>query len=200
MTKEKLKVGITGGIGSGKTTVCRIFAVLGIPVYYADERAKMLMIEDKKIRAELTKIFGKKTYLPDGNLNRKHLASVVFEDKEKLRALESVVHPAVHRDGKSWHDAQQNVPYTLREAALLVENGSYKKLDKLIMVFAPEETRIQRVMQRDGADRAAVEARIKAQLSDAEKLKVSDFVIYNDGEKSLIRQVLKIHRTLRYDS
>ncbi len=196
MSKPTLKVGITGGIGSGKTTICRIFETLGIPVYFADERAKKLMTEDAKIRAGLTEIFGEKAYLPDSNLDRKHLASVVFKDKEKLRALEGVVHPAVHRDGEEWHRAQQNVPYTLREAALLVENGSYKKLDKLIVVFAPEETRIRRVMQRDGAERAAVEARIKAQLPDAEKMKVSDFVIYNDGEQSLIRQVLQVHRVL----
>ena len=190
------QVGITGGIGSGKTTVCRIFETLGIPVYYADDRAKMLMTEDDELREHITDIFGDAAYGSDGSLDRKHLASVVFSDKDKLKALEAVVHPAVHRDGQNWH-AAQDAPYTLKEAALLVENGSYKLLDKMIMVFAPEETRIERVMQRDGTERSAVEARMKAQLSDAEKMKVCDFVIYNEGKKSLIKQVLNIHRQLK---
>ena len=190
------KVGITGGIGSGKTTVCRIFATLGIPVYSADDRAKLLMTEDDELREEITYIFGEEAYLEDGSLNRKHLSSIVFADKSKLKELEAVVHPAVHCDGENWHNAQENVPYTLKEAALLIENGSYKKFDKMIMVYTPEETRIERVMARDNTPRAAVEARIKAQMSDDEKVKLCDYIIYNDGEKSLIRQVLEVHKNL----
>jgi len=190
------KVGITGGIGSGKTTVCRIFATLGIPVYSADDRAKMLMTEDEELREQIIYIFGEEAYLEDGSLNRKHLSSIVFQDKTKLKELEAVVHPAVHRDGENWHNAQGNVPYTLKEAALLIENGSYKKFDKMIMVYTPEEIRINRVMARDNSSREAVEARIKAQMSDEEKVKLCDYVIYNDGEKSIIRQVLDTHKNL----
>ena len=108
------KIGITGGIGSGKTTVCRIFATLGIPVYSADDRAKMLMTEDDELREQITYIFGEEAYLEDGSLNRKHLSSIVFADKSKLKELEAVVHPAVHRDGENWHNAQKDVPYTLK--------------------------------------------------------------------------------------
>lgn len=189
------KVGITGGIGSGKTTVCHIFATLGIPVYSADERAKILMTEDDELRAQITHIFGTEAYLADKTLNRKHLSSIVFGDKDKLKALEAVVHPAVHRDGENWHNAQENVPYTLKEAALLIENGSYKEFDEMIMVYTPEETRIERVMVRDKTTREAVEARIKAQMSDEEKVKLCDYVIYNDGKKA-IQQVLEVHEIL----
>lgn len=190
------KVGITGGIGSGKTTVCRVFETLGIPVYYADERAKSLMNTNEDLRKEIIAIFGKDAYLPDGSLNRKHIASIVFTDNSKLKALESVVHPAVAKDGNDWHYSQKDKPYTLKEAALLVENGSYKHFDKMILVTAPKSVRIERVMARDKTTAEAVEARMDAQLSDEEKRKVCDFVIENDGAQSIIKQVLKIHRTL----
>lgn len=190
------KVGITGGIGSGKTTVCRIFQILGIPVYSADDRAKELMTDDKELRRQITTIFGEKAYTADGSLDRKHLSSIVFSDKNKLKELEAVVHPAIHHDGENWHKSQKNVPYTLKEAALLIENGSYKAFDKMIMVYTPEEMRIERVMARDNTPREAVEARIKAQMSDEEKKELCDFVIYNDGKKGLIMQVLAVHKML----
>ena len=191
-----LKVGITGGIGSGKTTVCKIFETLGIPVYYADYRAKWLMNNNEKLISGVKKLFGEKSYTEDGNLNRKYIASIVFKDKSKLAKLNYLVHPAVGIDGLEWHNGQKNVPYTLKEAALFFENGSYKSLDKTITIFAPKEVRIERVMERDSVKREAVEARIDKQMPDEEKVKLADFVIYNDGEQSLIKQVLNIHKQL----
>lgn len=191
-----LKVGITGGIGSGKTTICQIFETLGIPVYYSDVRAKELMIKDKKLIEGIKSIFGTEAYLEDGSLNRQHIAQIAFNDKTKLQALNGVVHPAVHRNGNEWAAQQTNVPYTLKEAALIFEGGGNKFLDKVITVFAPKETRIQRVLQRDNTTREAVEARINKQMSDDEKVKLADYVIYNDGEQSLIEQVMKVHQDL----
>ena len=191
-----LKVGITGGIGSGKTTICRIFEILGIPVYYSDIRAKALMVENPKLIADIKKVFGDAAYLKDGSLNRQHIAQIAFNDKSKLAELNGIVHPAVFHDGNEWARMQKDVPYTLKEAALTFEGGGHKFLDKVITVFAPKEIRIQRVVERDKTSREAVEARINKQMPDEEKVKLADFVIYNDGEQSLIQQVLAIHKEL----
>lgn len=191
-----LKVGITGGIGSGKTTICRIFETLGIPVYYADERAKWLMLHDEALVDGVKQLFGEEAYTKEGLLNRPFIAQIVFNDQAKLNQLNQLVHPAVHRDGQVWHDAQKDVAYTLNEAALMVESGGYHKMDQLITVFAPKEIRINRVMARDQVERAAVEARISKQLPEEEKLKVAHHIIYNDGEHSLIQQVHQIHQVL----
>ncbi|AEE53544.1 dephospho-CoA kinase [Haliscomenobacter hydrossis] len=189
-------LGITGGIGSGKTTVCKIFETLGIPVYYADERAKYLMSHDRELIAGISTLFGPEAYLEPQVLNRAHIAQHAFNDQEKLAQLNALVHPAVARDGLEWQTAQHNVPYTLKEAALLFESGSYRALDQIIVVTAPIELRIQRVMARDAAKREAVEARISKQMPEEEKVNLADFVIYNDGVRALIPQVLAIHRGL----
>ena len=194
--KFMLKVGITGGIGSGKTTVCKIFEQLGIPVYYADERAKHLMVQDAEVIQQLKHLFGEQTYLADGQLNRAHLASIVFQDKKKLAQLNNIVHPAVYRDGDKWHSQQLGKPYTLKEAALLFEGEGHKYLDKIITVFAPKALRIDRVMQRDEVAREAVEARIANQLPDIDKLNKADYIIINNGQQPLLPQVLSIHRQL----
>jgi len=191
-----LKIGITGGIGSGKTTVCKVFEAIGIPIYYADDRAKYLMRKDKKLIASITELFGEEAYLKDGNLNRKYLAGIVFENKLMLKKLEALVHPAVHLDGEHWHKKQKKAPYTLREAALLFENGSYKKLDKTITVYAPKKMRISRVMKRDKVTRKAVVARMKNQMLDREKRELANYVIKNDCKHPLIMQVLKIHKKI----
>jgi len=191
-----MKIGITGGIGSGKSTVCKIFEVLGIPVYYADDRAKWLMHNQSELIAGIKTAFGEAAYHPDNTLNRPYLADLVFNDKEKLKVLNSLVHPAVFQDGVDWNEAHANAPYTLKEAAILFESGSYLTVDKIITVFTPKEVRIQRVLQRDDATREAIEARMDKQMSEEEKIERSDFVIYNDGEQSLIEQVLKVHREL----
>jgi dephospho-CoA kinase len=190
-------LGITGGIGSGKTTVCKIFETLGIPVYYADDRAKYLMSHDPKLITGIIELFGSEAFLEPQVLNRAHIAQVAFNDKEKLSQLNALVHPAVAQDGLNWQAAQQNVPYTLKEAALLFESGSYRSLDKIIVVAAPLELRIQRVMARDGAKREEVEARISKQMPEAEKVSLADFVVNNDGVHALIPQVMTIHTKIK---
>lgn len=191
-----LKVGITGGIGSGKTTVCKIFETLGIPVYYADQRAKWLMTHDEELIAQIKKLFGDEAYGPDGALNRAYIAGIVFQDKNKLSQLNALVHPAVARDSEQWQTRQRGAPYTLKEAAIMFESGSHRQLDRIITVTAPEELRIARVMQRDGTERSAVEDRIRRQMPESERIKRSDFVIYNDGSRSIVRQVVALHRRL----
>lgn len=190
-------LGITGGIGSGKTTVCKIFETLGIPVYYADERAKYLMSHDPTLIAGIIELFGSEAFLEPQVLNRAHIAQIAFNDKAKLNQLNALVHPAVAQDGLNWQAAQQNVPYTLKEAALLFESGSYRTLDKIIVVAAPLELRIQRVMERDGAKREEVEARISKQMPEAEKVRLADFVVNNDGVHALIPQVMAIHTKIK---
>jgi dephospho-CoA kinase len=191
-----LRIGITGGIGSGKTTVCRIFEQLGIQVYYADDRAKALMVESPEVRAAIIALLGEEAYFPDGSLNRPYISSIVFNTPEKLTGLNAIVHPAVFNDGEAWLKEHADAPYTLKEAALLFESGSHKALDKIIMVFAPKDLRIQRVMKRDKSPREAVEARISQQMPEEEKLRLSDYVIYNDGHHSLISQVWQLHQKL----
>ncbi len=194
--KLPLRVGVTGGIGSGKTTVCRIFESLGVPVYYADDRAKAIMTENKTVVKKITELFGSQAYLADGTLNRSFIAGIVFHDKKMLESLNAIVHPAVFEEGERWNEEQTGAPYTIKEAALLFESGGYKKLDKVITVFAPQELRIGRVMKRDGVSEEAVLARIKNQMADEEKIKLADFVIYNDGKHSLVQQIWQIHQQI----
>jgi dephospho-CoA kinase len=192
-----LTVGITGGIGSGKTTVCKIFETLQVPIYYADERAKWLLNNDEKIINSVKNLLGVEAYI-NGQLNRTYIADKVFNNKELLDSYNEIVHPAVAYDTLEWMQQYVYSKYVIKEAALLVETGLYLTLDKLIVVTAPTELRIQRVMQRDHTTRDAVEARINNQLSEEEKIKVADFVVINDGSTSLIDQVLKIHAILEY--
>ncbi|MBP6517092.1 MAG: dephospho-CoA kinase [Chitinophagales bacterium] len=193
-----IKVGITGGIGSGKTTVCEIFERLGVPVYYADKQAKYLMETDKKLREAIRQLFGDEAFDSENNLNRAFIAGIVFKDEEKLLALNALVHPAVKADYDSWNSIleRKEYPYSLKEAALLVESGSYKDLDKLIVVSAPLEDRIKRVMARDNVSEEQVKARIDAQLPDAEKVKLADYVIANNLIMELVPQVSKVHLDL----
>ncbi len=186
-----LKVGITGGIGSGKTTVCRIFEMLNIPVYYADDRAKWLMQHDPDLIKNMIDLFGASAYQPSGDLNRAYIGKLVFSNKELLAKLNKLVHPAVFLDGERWF-AEQTSRYAIKEAALFYETGSYKQMDKMIVVTADREERIRRVMLRDGLEREAVEARMDKQLPEEEKIKQADFVIYNDGREMLIPKILEI--------
>lgn len=190
-----LKIGITGGIGSGKTTVCKIFETLDIPIYYADDRAKALMVESDVIREQLKKEFGAAAYLENGALNRAHIANIAFSDPKKLAYLNAVVHPAVAEDAATWQAAQTS-PYTIKEAALLFESGSYRALDAIITVYAPKSIRIERVMQRDNTSRAAVLSRLNKQMPDMDKLNLADYIITNNGYQPLIPQVLAIHQQL----
>ncbi len=194
-----LRVGITGNMGSGKTTVCRIFETLGIPVYDADARAKWLVQHDINLKKEIVAGFGRDAYLPDGSYNRPFIARIVFSQPEKLAALNALVHPAVELDSAQWHQEQtgRGVPYTLREAALLIESGNHRQLDDLIVVTAPEALRIQRIMQRDGLSVKQIQARLAAQMPEAEKVLLADFVVVNDGQQLLLPQVMAIHRLLQ---
>jgi len=190
-----LKIGITGGIGSGKTTVCKIFAHLNIPIYYADDRAKWLMKNDIDLKGKITKIIGPMAYHQDGELNRAHIGSIAFNNADILEQLNQAVHPAVFLDGENWFQEQKG-PYAIKEAALFYETGSYQFMDKMIVVSAPRELRIESVMERDKITREAVEARMDKQLPEAEKVNRADFVIYNDRIKMLIPQVMDIHQEL----
>ena len=199
LVKPPLQIGLTGGIGSGKTTVCKIFEQIGIPIYYADDRAKQLMVEDGRIIKQIIELFGQDAYLQAGGLNRAFIAGIVFNDPKKLQALNSIVHPAVGKDGTEWHHQQIGVPYTIREAALMIESGNYKAMDKLIVVSAPKQLRIERVMKRDNVNEVAVLARMNQQLAEEEKMKFADFRIINDWRASLIKQVWKIHQQLVFE-
>lgn len=198
-TTTTLKIGITGGIGSGKTTVCRLFETLGVPVYYADERAKWLMVNDEALIVGIKALFGEAAYQPDGSLNRAYIAERAFHNEPLLEQLNGLVHPAVGRDSLVWFSEHQQSPYVLKEAALLFESGSYRQLDAIIVVAAPEELRIERVMRRDGVSREAVLARIRRQWPQEEKIHLADYVIHNDGQSSLIRQVWELHKRITVD-
>lgn len=188
-----LKIGVTGGIGSGKSIVCRIFKILQTPVFDADTVAKTIMTDDKVLKEALIHAFGEETYHEDGTLNRPYLSKAVFNDEEKLKKLNALVHPAVIRAGEEWADAQLS-HYNIKEAALLFESGSYKKLDYTILVTAPEKLRIARVMKRDGVTEEQVRERMSKQLSDEEKKPLADFVVVNDDSQSLIQQVFQLHQ------
>lgn len=190
-----LKVGITGGIGSGKSSVCKIFEVLGVPIYYADDRAKALMTTNTDLIAGIKERFGEAAYV-NGQLDRGYLAGKVFNNKEALAALNALVHPAVALDAERWHKEHLKAPYTLKEAALLFEAGSYKQLDKIIVVTAPKKVRIQRVMQRDNVTAELVEARMNNQWPEEKKVALADYVIDNSGEQELIDQVMQLHQQL----
>lgn len=187
-----LRIGLTGGIGSGKSTVARIFETLGIPVYYADDAAKRLMNTDEELKAAIIRNFGTDCYTK-GELNPKYLASIVFNDKEKLDLLNSLTHPATIRDAEKWI-AEQNSPYIIKEAALLFESGAAEHTDRVIGVYAPQEIRVQRVMQRDNLSEEEVLKRINRQMDEDMKMKRCDHVIINNEQELLIPQVLELHR------
>jgi dephospho-CoA kinase len=186
-----LKIGLTGGIGSGKTTVARIFEVLGIPVYYADDAAKKLMIEDEELRISIINAFGNEAY-NDKILNRPYLAEQVFNSEEKLKVLNSIVHPATINDAKKWFK-EQTAPYVIKEAALIFESGSDKELDYVVGVKSPESLRIKRSVDRDNISAEQVEARMNKQMPEEDKLRLCEYVIVNDEQQMLIPQVLKLH-------
>ena len=191
-----LKVGITGGIGSGKSVVCKIFSSLGIPIYDADNAAKELVETNAKIKADIKKEFGSDLYNALGKLDRKKMAAKVFNNKTALEKLNSIIHPAVIKHSEVWAKKHNDALYIIREAAILFESGTYKGLDKIIVVTAPEELRIKRVMERDKKSKEEILAIIKNQSSDKEKIKRSDFAITNDERKLVLPQVLSIHEKL----
>lgn len=194
--KTPLQIGITGGIGTGKSLVTRIFSLLAVPVYDADSRAKSIMTTDGILVSQIKKEFGVLSFRADGSVNREHLAEHVFSDPDKLNVLNSLVHPRVREDFKQWANAQRSA-YVLKEAALLFETGSNTVLDKVIVVSAPEEMRINRVLQRD-KHRTEQQVRdiMDNQWKEEEKLSRADYILVNDERTPLIPQVLELHKQL----
>lgn len=189
-----LRIGITGGIGSGKSIVARVFNNLGIPVYNADTAAKRLMETDLDLQTAIRRHFGDKTFV-QGKLDRSYLASIVFKDKAKLDTLNALVHPVTIRDAELWMQ-QQDCPYALKEAALIFESGSQSNLDFVIGVSAPQALRIHRVMQRDGLSREEVLKRIDKQLEQSLVMRLCDYVVVNNDQQLVVPQVLELHTEL----
>jgi dephospho-CoA kinase len=189
-----LKIGLTGGIGSGKSTVAKIFELLGIPVYYADTAAKHLMNNNEALKAKIIENFGNDSYV-NGQLNKSFISQVVFSDSDKANLFNTFVHPVTIADANTWMQ-QQKAPYAIKEAAILFEANAQKELDLVIGVSSPLELRLKRVMQRDGIDENAVMVRIKKQMDQAEKMKLCDFVIENNETELLIPQVIALHEKL----
>ena len=192
-----IKVGITGGIGAGKTTVSQVFEALGVPVYYADDRAKAILSQNTDLKSELLHHFGSEIFDEQGRPDRKKLAAVVFNDAKKLRILNSLIHPRVGEDWKNWIASREyDFLYIMKEAALLFETGSYKKLDYIICVSAPDKLRIKRVSLRDSVGIEEVKLRMRNQLSQELKISLSDFLIVNDEKRALVPQVIRVHQKL----
>lgn len=187
-------IGLTGGIGSGKSTVAKIFAQLGIPVLDADATAKAIMNEDRSVKTKLIELFGEDAY-KENQLNRPYIAQLVFEDAFKLQQLNAIIHPITIQYAKDWA-SKQSAPYVIKEAALFFESGSSEGVEKIIGVTAPKHIRIQRVMQRDQMTRENVIKRMEHQLEDSLKMKLCDWVIQNDDMHLLIPQILAIHQSL----
>ena len=187
-------VGLTGGIGSGKSTVAKVFATFNIPVYNSDIEAKKLMNTSSEIKKQLIFEFGEQVYLKN-YLNKKFLANIIFNDKQKLEYVNSIVHPVVINHFNKWVSLQ-TTSYVIKENAILFESGMYKNVDFIVTVTAPEETRIKRVQKRDNSTYEEVKSRIKNQISDKEKIKKSDFVIYNNNTRLILPQILKVHNTI----
>ncbi|MER3463891.1 MAG: dephospho-CoA kinase [Chitinophagaceae bacterium] len=189
-----LKIGLTGGIGSGKSTVAKIFALLGVPVYYADIASKKLYHTDRELMTSLKKHFGEDIYT-NQQLNRAKLAAIVFGDEQKLSLLNELVHPLTIRDAQQWM-AKQTTPYVIKEAALIFESGFAADLDYVIGVSAPQHLRIKRVMERDNIDREDVLNRMKRQIDERLKMRLCDFIIENNEQQLVIPQVIELHEKL----
>lgn len=189
------KVGITGGMGSGKTLVCRIFEIFSIPVYYADHHAKRLMESDLSVREALGKLFGP-TVITNDKIDREKIARIVFKDQAALKALNSIIHPAVRKDFDVWINNYLHCDYVIEEAAILFESGAYKLLDFNITVSAPEEIRINRIMNRDCASRESVLSRLRNQMREDERNRMADDIIINDESELLIPQVVRLHQRI----
>lgn len=189
-----IKVGVTGGIGSGKTLICKVFERLGAPVFYADQEAKKILNQDQQVVQQIKNTFGAGIYDETG-INKATLADIIFNDDETLNKINNIVHPVVRSYFKKWLD-KVNHPYAIEEAAILVETGAHNELDYTVLVYAPKELRISRTMQRDGSTREHIESRMKNQMPDEEKFKKVNYVIYNDNSRMVIPQVLEIHEQL----
>ena len=187
---KQFKIGITGGIGTGKSTVSKILIALGYPVYFSDDRAKWLMENNQQLVAELTRLIGDETYIA-GKLNRSFIAEKLFSNSQLKEKINELVHPVVRNDFNDWADSQQ-APLLFQESALLVETGAYQLFDALIVVTAPLEQRIKRIQKRDGISINEINMRLTNQLAESEKIAVADYVITNDDHQPIVFQTQKI--------
>lgn len=196
-----LRIGVTGGIGSGKTVVCRVFEALGVPVYYTDLRTRGIQIFDEEVVEGIKKLFGEDAYSSPLRLNKEFIAGKVFEDKEKLEKLNALVHPKVFEDFEEWCYDNKHHPYIVKESALSFETGIYKKLDKTILVTAPENIRIKRVLARDTfRTEGNIKSIIDKQMPEEEKMKLANYVFINDNSTLLLPEILKLHHTFSNSS
>ena len=193
------KIGITGGIGSGKTTVCEIFKMLGVPVFHADQEARFLQNNDSKIKSLIIKSFGAQIYREDGELDRGKIARVVFNNPKSLAILNSIIHPAISLRFMEWSEKYRDAPYVLYEAAILFESGLAADFDLNILVLADEKVRISRVIRRDRTSEEMVRQRISNQLPDNQKIKMTKYIIENNDEKLLFPQVIELDKLIRED-
>jgi dephospho-CoA kinase len=190
-----LQIGITGGIGSGKSIVCKVFSCLGISIYDADTRAKWLTNHDAEIRENVINLLGSEAYNSDGEYNRTYVASVVFNNEELLRKLNAIIHPVVLQDTEKWMSERVNEAYVIKEAAIMKAAGDRNTLDYVVVVEAPVELRIKRILQRDKRSEGEIRAIIERQVSDEERNAIADFKILNDEDSALIPQIMLLHKT-----
>lgn len=190
-----IKVGLTGGIGSGKTFVSKVFLKLGIPVLYADELAKSIVSQNSKVHQQISAEFGEEFFIPTGELNNSKLGDLVFEDSQKLNQLNKIVHPVVAKETNAWF-TDQGTDYAIKEAAILFESGAYEELDKTIIVTSPIQLRIKRLLSREGMNETKAHNIMDKQWSDDRKIRLADFHIINDEKTLLLPQILSIHKKL----
>jgi len=191
-----LKVGITGGIGSGKTTICRILENLGVPIFNSDQEGRVILDKDEAVKKEVMQIFDRDMYNSKGKLDRERMASVVFNDPRALNRLNAIVHPRVKEAFAEWCAEREDSTYVVKEAAVLFESGNYHDLDKVVTVFAPQEDRIKRVMKRDDVGEEKVRKRMTFQYTDEERNDLADFILLNEDGVDLLPQVMELHEIL----
>ena len=189
-----LKIGITGGIGSGKTTICNFFSLLGVPIFNADQEAKWLMQHTQKLIEDIQQVIGQKSYNNDGSINRKHIAQIVFNNVDKLKQLNQLVHPFVLEHYNEWCSKQTHTSFIVHESALLYESGFWKHNDYNILVQAPQALRIKRIIKRDGLSKHEIEKRMAQQWTDKQKVNLADYVIKNDETVLVLPQALKLYK------
>ncbi len=191
-----IKVGITGGIGSGKTYICKKFEELGVKIYYSDDKAKYLTNNNTKIKKQLIQNFGNNIYI-NNKINKKKLSEIIFNNPKKLKIVNSIIHPIVNDDFNKWCENHKKEIFILKETAILFESNSYKNLDKIITVISPIDLRISRIIKRDNISKTEIQKKINSQINDIEKIKMSDFVIYNDKINNLDKQINLIYESLK---
>ena len=189
-----LKVGITGGIGSGKTLVCNMFSCLNVPIYNADFQAKEIINTNIYIKKELINIFGKNIYLKTGKIDKKKLSKIIFNNKQAIQQINKIIHPVVRTNYHKWLNKHKAQKYTIKEAAILFESGAYKELDKIITVYSPIDIKITRITIRDNIKQSEIIKKMNNQMSDKLKIKKADYVIFNNEKKLLLPQILKLHK------